>query len=86
MTRRRRSYQPEVFRVGGVDGDRIMLVEDTWITGGTALSAAGALLAAGAESVVVTPIAREVNREFRTGQHRYLDYLSGAYDITHWPK
>jgi len=86
---RRMRYAPEVFRP--IDPDairdrRILLIEDTWITGATAVSAAGALLDAGAERVVILPIAREVSREFRGADHPYLAYIERYYDIDEWPR
>jgi hypothetical protein len=81
------TYKPELFNIiTGVDGDRIVLVEDTWISGATALSAAGALLEAGAESVVLTPIAREMKPLFWGKTHVYCGYIDGEYDIDFWPR
>jgi orotate phosphoribosyltransferase len=54
---RPRSYEPGIFdTVEDVEGDRVLLVEDTWISGATALSAAGNLfpnLRAGEYSVCI---------------------------------
>lgn len=43
-----------------IDGKRILLVEDTWVTGAAAMSAAVTLLDCGAREVLVMPIARRV--------------------------
>lgn len=87
FTGRLNSYKPELFQtVIDVVGDRIVLVEDTWISGATALSAAGALLEAGAKSVVVTPIARELKPAFWGYDHPYRAYIDGDYDIDFWPR
>ena len=78
---------PGVFdTVADVDGARIILIEDTWITGSTALSAAGTLLEAGAASVVITPIAREMKRSFHGDDHPYRKYIEDKYDLNVWPR
>lgn len=78
---------PGVFEtVADVDDARIVLIEDTWITGSTALSAAGALLEAGAASVVITPIAREMKKSFHGEDHPYRKYIAGEYDLHSWPR
>lgn len=87
MSERLTTYSPQNFEaVDDVAGDRIVLVEDTWIRGATALSAAGALLSAGAASVVITPIARDVKPSFHGEDHPYLSYLTAEYDLTAWPR
>lgn len=55
--------------IDDVLGKAIVLVEDTWVSGQTPISAALALAEGGAESIVVLPIARMV----------YPDTLSTAY-------
>ncbi|MEO8034814.1 MAG: phosphoribosyltransferase [Acidobacteriota bacterium] len=80
-------YNPDIFEtVLDVSGDRVILVEDTWISGATALSAAGALLRDGAASVVITPIAREMKPSFHGKEHPYLQYLGGNYVLDSWPR
>lgn len=84
----RMKYTPNMFRVAGgiVHDKRIVLVEDTWITGATALSAAGHLIEAGAASVVVVPLAREVKPAFHGADHPYLDLLNEPYSLSDWPR
>jgi predicted amidophosphoribosyltransferase len=86
----RNLYTPEIFQpVRRVHGSRILLIEDTWITGATALSAAGALMDAGARSAVIVPTAREVQLEFweRDGPHPFCDAVRAAeYDLAFWPR
>lgn len=50
----RSEYRPDAFKRTGVDvsGARVVIIEDLWVTGATALSAAGALHEFGAESVL----------------------------------
>lgn len=87
MAERLREYRPEIFAPTlYVNGHRIILVEDTWITGATALSAAGSLLEAGAASVVITPIARDMKPTFHGKDHPYLTYIDHDYDIEAWPR
>jgi hypoxanthine-guanine phosphoribosyltransferase len=82
------SYEPGIFdTVEDVDGDRVLLVEDTWISGATALSAAGNLLEAGANSVVIVPLAREMKLAYhRDLSPEYISYLDGLYDVKSWPR
>jgi len=83
----RQKYLPEAFRVvGGVSGRRVLLIEDTWTTGSTAVSTAGALLAAGAESVVVLSLARKVNLDYWTDQHPFLTAMKQPWDPSVWPR
>lgn len=84
----RTKYAPEMFCVQGdaVTAKRIVLIEDTWITGATALSAAGALLEGGAESVVVTPIARDFRVQFHMADHPYLARIARTFNLQSWPR
>lgn len=84
----RASYAPSMFEPSGVSvsGKRVIVVEDTWTTGATALSACGALYASGAKEVVLTPIARLTRIEYITEDHPYRVHLRGPYDLTHWPR
>jgi hypothetical protein len=84
----RHAYAPSAFRVPSgqcVAGSRIVLVKDCWVSGATCLSAAGALLDAGAAQVVVLPIARVVRRSVRGDEHRYLEAMREPYDVSRWP-
>jgi hypothetical protein len=87
LTTRLADYDPSVFEtVRDVAGDRIILIEDTWISGATALSAAGNLIEAGAAAVVVVPIAREIQTAFHGPTHPYMQYLTGEYNVAAWPR
>lgn len=81
-------YKPTAMRPENtvVKGQRVALIEDTWVTGATAMSAAGALMEAGARSVVVLPVGREVNETFSTEEHPYREAMKKPYDIRHWPR
>jgi hypothetical protein len=84
----RTKYAPEMFRAHRtvVRDRRILLIEDTWITGATAVSAAGSLLDAGAQSVVIAPIARDFRVQFHAEDHPYLARIAGGYDVRVWPR
>lgn len=83
----RRRYQPDAFRAGPEDirGRRVLLIEDTWVTGSKALSAGGALLRDGARSVAIVPVARMVEHQAWEG-HPYLEAMTTPYDPSHWPR
>jgi hypothetical protein len=88
----RSEYRPDAFRGSGIDvsGARIVIIEDTWVTGATALSAAGALHEFGAESVLVIPMARLVNSSYWSEEHPYRErMMDGTFDplsSTSWPR
>lgn len=85
----RQQYRPDCFVcVENVAGRRIILLEDTWVTGATAVSAAGALYAAGAEAVIVLPIARMVrtSTRFQPADLPYFTWVKEPYDLARWPE
>jgi len=84
----RTKYAPEMFTADrrSIVGKRVILIEDTWITGATAVSAAGALLEAGARCVVIVPIARDFKVEFHTEDHPYTSLIAPPYDLRIWPR
>lgn len=84
----RQTYAPTAFRLStrtAIRGARIILVEDSWASGTTAVSAAGALLDAGA-SVVILPIARLINTTYWKENHPYVQAMQQPFDITRWPR
>ena len=87
----RREYDPSVFDRSGVDvdGHRVVLIEDTWVTGSTALSAAGKLLMLGAASVAVLSVARLVDGQFWPPEHPYRAHMNEpmrALTPEQWPR
>ena len=86
----RKEYKPQVFEcVTDVTNKRVLLLEDTWVTGATAVSAAGALLRAGAASVAIMPVARMVETSFWPEDHPYLVNSRRPYDpwdLSRWPR
>jgi predicted amidophosphoribosyltransferase len=68
---KRKSLEPDAFRVSrDVAGERVLLLEDTWVTGSTPLSTAIAVRRAGATSLALVPIARMVYEDAMTDAYR----------------
>lgn len=60
--RQGRDLDPDRFQVGGVpSGASVLLIDDTWVSGASAQSAAVALKRAGARHVAVVVVGRHVN-------------------------
>lgn len=79
-------FAPEAFRPTPtpVSGRGVLLIEDTWVSGGTALSAASRLVDLGAE-VLILPLARRAS--LGASEQAYIDYASVTpYDPTVWPR
>jgi predicted amidophosphoribosyltransferase len=55
-----------------VDGDSVLLIDDTWTTGANAQSAAATLTAAGATAVAAVVIGRYLNEDWRDNRTRLL--------------
>lgn len=82
----RQTYRPGAFSLTrDVSGQRVVLVEDSWVSGGTPLSAAGALYEGGA-SVLLLPIARVIDNPSYWGDHPYIVQMRDAYDVERWPR
>lgn len=81
-------YNPAAFSASAPEaaGERVVLLEDAWITGATAVSAAGRLLEAGADAVVILPLARAVDVEFWPELHPYRQAMKTPYDPSAWPR
>jgi hypothetical protein len=62
-----------------LDGESVLLVDDTWTTGASAQSAAAALHRAGAGAVAAVVIGRHVNREWGENDRR-LSELGQPFD------
>lgn len=66
-----REFCAEKFRVvRPLNGEPVLLIDDTWTTGASAQSAAAALTAAGAGPVVAVVIGRHLNREWHENDRR----------------
>ncbi len=68
-TRTRNDINPKMFTgdKAAVAGKRVILFEDTWVTGGTAISAAKVLQELGVLSLAIVPIARRVESKSVSG-------------------
>jgi predicted amidophosphoribosyltransferase len=62
-----------------LDGEAVLLIDDTWTTGANAQSAAAALKTAGAGRVAALVVGRHVHREWHDNDRR-LDALAGRFD------
>jgi predicted amidophosphoribosyltransferase len=78
-----RSFNPEKFKpLRALNGEPVLLIDDTWTTGASAQSAAAALLQAGAGPVAAVVIGRHINREWRDNDRR-LGGLPLPFDWEH---
>jgi hypothetical protein len=67
----RREFDARRFRTTRrLDGQSVLLIDDTWTTGASAQSAAAALKSAGAGSVAAVVIGRHLNREWHENDRR----------------
>lgn len=84
----RQQYRPQSFVRGpaSCEGQRLVLIEDLWVSGATSLSAAGALLRDGASAVVILPIARLIDRDYWGLDHPYIQAMAADYDLSAWPR
>lgn len=75
-----REFNPDKFvAVRPLEGQPILLVDDTWTTGANAQSGAAALKAAGGGPVAAVVIGRHLNREWRANDRR-LRGIAGPFD------
>lgn len=69
-----RAFDREKYRaLERVDDAAVLLIDDTWTTGASAQSAAGALLDAGAAVVAAVVIGRHIHRDFQDNERRLSD-------------
>jgi len=75
-----RTFDPEKFAATRpLDGEPVLLIDDTWTTGASAQSAAAALKRAGAGPVATVVIGRHVNREWYENDRR-LRGITSPFD------
>jgi predicted amidophosphoribosyltransferase len=75
-----RTFEPNKFRPRRtLDGDSVLLIDDTWTTGASAQSAAAALKNAGAGPVAVVVIGRHLKRDWHQNDRR-LRAIPRPYD------
>ena len=78
-----RTFSPERFRASArLDGESVLLIDDTWTTGASGHSAAAALKAGGAGRVAALVIGRHVNRDYGENDRR-LRELPRPFDWEH---
>ena len=66
-----REFSAEKYRAASrLDGEPVLLIDDTWTTGASAQSAAAALKAVGAGPVAALVIGRHLNREWHENDRR----------------
>ncbi|MGI8902524.1 MAG: hypothetical protein ACR2IP_02450 [Solirubrobacteraceae bacterium] len=75
-----RSFDPAKYEsTGGLAGQSVLLIDDTWTTGTNAQSAAAALKGAGAGPVGAVVIGRHLNREWHENDRR-LREIAAPFD------
>jgi hypothetical protein len=62
------------------------LLEDLWVSGAKAVSAAGAALDAGAEAVAILPLCREYRFPSQFTPEEYAAEAAKKFDIASWPR
>jgi hypothetical protein len=84
----RQEYKPAAYQVNiaAVRDQRVVLVEDLWVSGAKAVSAAGAVLEAGAHGVVILSMAREVRPDSDYCPQEYVDATGRPFDVDAWPR
>jgi len=66
-----RAFSAEKFEpIRPLEGDSVLLIDDTWTTGANAQSAAAALRHGGAGRIAAVVIGRHLNREWRHNDRR----------------
>jgi predicted amidophosphoribosyltransferase len=74
------AFSPDRFAAtGALNGEPVLLVDDTWTTGASAQSAAATLKKAGAGPVAAVVIGRHLNRDWRDNDRR-LRALPSPFD------
>lgn len=78
-----RAFSPDKYACARrLDGEPVLLIDDTWTTGANAQSAAAGLKAAGAGRIAAVVIGRHLNREWHENDRR-LRGISGPFDWGH---
>jgi hypothetical protein len=75
-----RSVRPENFATPPLDGEHVLLCDDTWARGGHVQSAAGALKLAGAGYVTTLVLARWIDPAFDNAAAVLRDHLNDDYN------
>jgi hypothetical protein len=76
-----RTASPDKFRpLRRLDGESVLLIDDTWTTGASAQSAAAALRGAGAGRVAAVVIGRHINRDWADNDRRLGELEHDGFD------
>jgi len=76
-----RTLEADKFKsLRALDGESVLLIDDTWTTGASARSAAAALRSAGAGAVAALVIGRHVNREWGDNDRRLRTLEQEPFD------
>jgi hypothetical protein len=79
------SLEPDEFEVSDdVQGQRVLLIEDTWVTGSTPLSAAIAVRRRDPAAIALIPVARMVYEDAMTDDYRIG--ASAPIDFSRFPR
>ena len=91
--KQRNRYNPDLYYVQDPDlvrARRIILLDDSWASGASAISAAGVLLDRRAAAVIVLPIARLYNANYWDAQlgsdNGYSRAMKRRWQVDQWPK
>lgn len=84
----RQQYMPEAFKADPklLSNQRVIVIEDLWVSGSKAVSTGGAVLQAGAKSVLILPIGREVRPSGPYCPQAYIDAMKRPYSVDDWPR
>jgi hypothetical protein len=80
-----RDLRPQNFLASAIPGAHVLLLEDTWVGGTTAQSAAAALKAAGAQAVTVLAVARWLDRQWGRTPELLTVLAQDPYDPDNCP-
>ena len=68
-----------------IAGKHVLVVDDTWVSGGKSQSAAIALKDAGADAVTILCVARWLSYDYDDDHRRMIKELTAPYDATMCP-
>jgi predicted amidophosphoribosyltransferase len=80
-----RAYDPSRYEADrDLSGARVLLLDDTWTTGGHAQSAASALREAGASTVALVVIGRHIRPDWEVGGRTCAEWLDALPRVFDW--
>jgi hypothetical protein len=91
IAKKRQEYQPSLFRprhTAELTGARVIVLDDSWASGSATVSAAGAVVSAGAVSALPLAFARLFNEpywsQFESGR-AYARAMGEPWTVSNWP-